>query len=116
MLPAGKRGGSPTGGGNCCVFKSGSAEQQAAAFKFGKWMTEPKRAAEWAIATGYVAVSPAAWQTKEMKDYVAEFPAPLVARDQLEHAVAELSTHENQRVTKAQIGRASCRERVCQYV
>lgn len=101
MLPAGKRRGSPTGGGNFYVFKSGTAEQQAAAFKFAKWMTEPKRAAEWAIATGYVAVSPAAWQTKEMKDYVTEFPDPLVARDQLEHAVAELSTHENQRVTKA---------------
>src|SRR3546814_8797857 len=49
MLPAGKRRGSPTGGGNFYVFKSGSAEQQAAAFKFAKWMTEPKRAAEWAI-------------------------------------------------------------------
>jgi sn-glycerol 3-phosphate transport system substrate-binding protein len=36
-----------------------------------------------------------------MKKYVAEFPAAAVARDQLEHAVAELSTHENQRVTKA---------------
>jgi sn-glycerol 3-phosphate transport system substrate-binding protein len=36
-----------------------------------------------------------------MKDYVAGFPAAAVARDQLPHAVAELSTHENQRVTKA---------------
>ena len=59
------------------------------------------RSAEWAIATGYVAVSQAAWDTPEMKKYIAEFAAPLVARDQLQHAVAELSTHENQRVTKA---------------
>ena len=36
-----------------------------------------------------------------MKAYVATFPAPLVARDQLEFAVAELSTHDNQRFTKA---------------
>jgi sn-glycerol 3-phosphate transport system substrate-binding protein len=36
-----------------------------------------------------------------MKEYVAGFPAAAVARDQLQHAVAELSTHENQRVTKA---------------
>ncbi|MCY1369762.1 hypothetical protein D9M69_568160 [compost metagenome] len=64
-------------------------------------MTSPKRAAEWAIATGYVAVSPAAWDTPEMKKYLTDFPAPIVARDQLKHAVAELSTHENQRVTKA---------------
>ncbi len=36
-----------------------------------------------------------------MKDYVAGFPAAAVARDQLPSAVAELSTHENQRVTQA---------------
>lgn len=101
MLPAGKRRGSPTGGGNFFVFKKSTPEQRDAAFKFVKFMTEPKRAAEWAIATGYVAVSPAAWETAEMKKYVAEFPPPLVARDQLAHAVAELSTHDNQRVTKA---------------
>ncbi len=101
MLPASKRRGSPTGGGNFYVFKKSTPEQKEAVFKFAKFMTEPKRAAEWAIATGYVAVSPAAWETAEMKKYVADFPAPLVARDQLEHAVAELSTHDNQRVTKA---------------
>jgi len=34
-----------------------------------------------------------------MQEYAADFPPALVARDQLEHAVAELSTYENQRVT-----------------
>ena len=48
-----------------------------------------------------MAVSPAAYKTKAMTDYAASFPAATVARDQLEFAVAELSTHENQRVTKA---------------
>ena len=36
-----------------------------------------------------------------LKKYVADFPPAAVARDQLKFAVAELSTHENQRVTKA---------------
>ena len=36
-----------------------------------------------------------------MKQYVAGFPAAAVARDQLPFAKAELSTHDNQRVTKA---------------
>ena len=36
-----------------------------------------------------------------MRNYVADFPAAAVARDQLQYAVAEFSTHENQRVTKA---------------
>jgi sn-glycerol 3-phosphate transport system substrate-binding protein len=101
MLPAGKRRGSPTGGGNFYVFKKAPAAQQQAAVKFAKWMTTPERAAQWGIDTGYVAVRPDAWQTAVMKKYVDGFPAAAVARDQLPHAVAELSTHENQRVTKA---------------
>ncbi|MDM7464291.1 MAG: ABC transporter substrate-binding protein [Tepidimonas taiwanensis] len=101
MLPAGKQRGTPTGGGNFYVFKKASAAEREAAMKFIQWVTSPKRAAEWAIATGYVAVSPAAWDTPEMTTYLADFPAPTVARDQLQYAVAELSTHENQRVTKA---------------
>ena len=101
MLPAGKRRGSPTGGGNFYVFKKAPAAQQQAAVTFAKWMTTPERAAQWGIDTGYVAVRPDAWQTAVMKKYVDGFPAAAVARDQLPHAVAELSTHENQRVTKA---------------
>ena len=101
MLPANKRRGSPTGGGNFYLFKQTKPEQQAAAFKFVKWITSPSRAAQWGIDTGYVAVRPDAWETPEMKKYVAEFPPAAVARDQLQFAVAELSTHDNQRVTKA---------------
>jgi sn-glycerol 3-phosphate transport system substrate-binding protein len=101
MLPAGKQRGTPTGGGNFYVFKKATAAEREASLKFIQWVTSPRRAAEWAIATGYVAVSPAAWETAEMKAYLADFAAPTVARDQLQHATAELSTHENQRVTKA---------------
>jgi sn-glycerol 3-phosphate transport system substrate-binding protein len=101
MLPADKRRGSPTGGGNFNISKKASPAQQEAAFRFVKWVTQPERAAQWSIDTGYVAVSPAAYKTKAMTDYAASFPAATVARDQLEFAVAELSTHENQRVTKA---------------
>ena len=101
MLPANKRRGSPTGGGNFYMFKGAKPEQQAAAMKFIKWITSPARAAQWGIATGYVAVRPDAWETPAMKKYVADFPAAAVARDQLQYAVAELSTHNNQRVNKA---------------
>jgi sn-glycerol 3-phosphate transport system substrate-binding protein len=101
MLPAGRHRGSPTGGGNFYVFKKAPAAQQQAAVTFARWMTTPERAAQWGIDTGYVAVRPDAWQTPAMKKYVADFPAAAVARDQLPYAVAELSTHDNQRVTKA---------------
>ena len=102
MLPAAKRRGSPTGGGNFYIFKKATpAQQQAAAVKFAKWMTTPERAAQWGIDTGYVAVRPDAWETPKMKEYVKGFPVAAVARDQLQYSVAELSTHDNQRVTKA---------------
>ena len=101
MLPAQKRRGSPTGGGNFYLFKKTTPAQQQAAFKFIKWITSPQRAAQWGIDTGYVAVRADAWETPVMKKYVADFPAAAVARDQLQYSVAELSTHDNQRVTKA---------------
>ncbi|MGQ0674621.1 MAG: ABC transporter substrate-binding protein [Rhodospirillales bacterium] len=101
MLPANKRRGSPTGGGNFYIFKKTTPAERAAIVKFAQWATQPDRAAQWGMDTGYVAVTPAAWETPKMKAYVAGFPAAAVARDQLPHAVAELSTHENQRVTRA---------------
>ena len=101
MLPESKRRGSPTGGGNFYVFKKATKEQQQAAAKFAKWMTQPERAAQWGIDTGYVAVRDDAWQTPKMQEYVKGFPVAAVARDQLQYSVAELSTHDNQRVTKA---------------
>jgi sn-glycerol 3-phosphate transport system substrate-binding protein len=101
MIPANKRKGSPTGGGNFYISKKASPAQQEAAFKFIKWMTQPERAAQWSIDTGYVAVSPAAYATDALRKYGRDFPAALVARDQLDFSVAEFSTHDNQRVTKA---------------
>lgn len=100
MLPAKEQRGSPTGGGNFYVFKSSTPEQQRASVKFIRWMTAPERAAEWSIKTGYVAVTPAAYETETMKSYVKDFPQAIVARDQLKHAVAELSVHENGRIYK----------------
>jgi sn-glycerol 3-phosphate transport system substrate-binding protein len=101
MLPAGKKRGSPTGGGNFYIFKKATPAQQEAAFKFAKWITQPERAAKWSMDTGYVAISEAAYNTAALKKYGADFAPALVARDQLPFALAEFSTHDNQRVTKA---------------
>jgi sn-glycerol 3-phosphate transport system substrate-binding protein len=101
MLPAGRQRGTPTGGGNFYLFKSATPPQRAAALQFLRWISSPERAAQWGIDTGYVATRPDAWETDRMQHYVAGFPSAAVARDQLQHAVAELSTHDNQRVTQA---------------
>ncbi len=69
MLPARTRRGSPTGGGNFTISKKATPAQQEAAFRFAKWMTQPERAAQWSIDTGYVGVSRAAYDTQPMKDH-----------------------------------------------
>jgi len=97
-LPANVRLGSPTGGGNFYLFKDTTDEEKAAALKLMKFMTSPEQAAAWSIATGYMGVSPAAYETEALKAYTKEFPPALVARNQLENAVAEFSTFETARV------------------
>ncbi|WP_417733670.1 ABC transporter substrate-binding protein [Roseovarius sp.] len=98
MLPGNKRLGSPTGGGNFYLFKDTTDEEREAAMKLIQFMTSPEQAAAWSIATGYMGVSPAAYETEALQSYTAEFPPALVARNQLEHAVAEFSTFETARV------------------
>ncbi len=98
MLPGKKQQASPTGGGNFYLFKGADEAQKQAALDFMRWMTAPQRAAQWSIATGYVATSPAAYDTPELKTYGQDFPQALVARDQLEVAVPEFATYETARV------------------
>ncbi|HEX3017781.1 MAG TPA: ABC transporter substrate-binding protein [Caproicibacter sp.] len=101
MLPKNETFGSPTGGGNFYIFKGKSDANQQASWEFVKWMTTPERIAQWSIDTGYVAPRKSAYDTDVMKKYVKDFPYATVARDQLQYAAAELSTHENGKVTKA---------------
>lgn len=98
MLPEHVRLGSPTGGGNLYIFKDTTEEERAAALELIQWLTAPEQAARWSIATGYIATSPAAWETDAMVEYAEGFPPATVARDQLEFAIPELSTHDNGRM------------------
>tara|TARA_R110000764_G_scaffold101870_1_gene187212 strand:+ start:13908 stop:15179 length:1272 start_codon:yes stop_codon:yes gene_type:complete len=100
MLPADVERGSPTGGGNFYLFKNATTEEKQAALKLVKFMTSPQQAAKWSIETGYMGVSPEAYKTKELANYVESFPPAAVARDQLKYATAELSTHQSGRVRK----------------
>lgn len=100
FLPAHKNFGSPTGGGNFYLFKDATPDERRAALKLVRFMTSPEQAALWSKDTGYMGVSPAAYETDILKQYVSEFPPAAVARDQLEYATAELSTHQSGRVRK----------------
>jgi len=98
MLPGNVQPGSPTGGGNFYVFADAPEDEQRAAMQLIRFLTEPENAAEWGIATGYVAPKPEDWETETMQEYVADFPEAEVARDQLDYAVRELSTYQRGQV------------------
>ena len=92
MLPANKRRGTPTGGGNFYIFKKTSPEERVAAMKLIKFMTNPERSGEWSMKTGYMGVSPAAYETQKLQDYVKGFPYAAVARDPVSYTHLTLPT------------------------
>ncbi|HET7881920.1 MAG TPA: ABC transporter substrate-binding protein [Acetobacteraceae bacterium] len=88
------------GGGNIYFFKNASAAEREASLRFARWVSQPERAADWSMRTGYIATSPAAYETQTMTDFIAKVPTANVARTFLPVATGELSVHENQRVYK----------------
>ena len=68
MLPAGSELGSPTGGGNFYLFKAASDAERAASLKLVRFMTSPEQASSWSIQTGYMGVSPDAYETAELQE------------------------------------------------
>ncbi|WP_413114030.1 ABC transporter substrate-binding protein [Thaumasiovibrio sp. DFM-14] len=98
MLPGKVRRGSPTGGANFYLLEDSTPEQKKASLDFVRWITSPQQAARWAMGTGYVAPSPKAWETAQLKQYVEEFAYAKVALEQLEYAHPEITTFELPRI------------------
>ncbi len=100
FLPGNKRVATPTGGGNFYIFKDTSEERQQASFEFIKWITDPTRAAEWSINTGYIATRQSSYETEVLQEYVQSFPQAKVAMEQLEYANKEISVYEQGKIQK----------------
>ncbi|MFB3817784.1 MAG: ABC transporter substrate-binding protein [Candidatus Methylomirabilales bacterium] len=95
FLPKHKRQAVAIGGAGIYIFKKAPREKQEAAWKFIKFATSPEMQARWNIGSGYIATRKSAFDLPIMKEYTARLPQALVARDQLPHALPEMSTHEN---------------------
>lgn len=100
FLPGNERVATPTGGGNFYIFKDTSEERQQASFEFIKWITDPTRAAEWSINTGYIATRQSSYETEVLQEYVQSFPQAKVAMEQLEYANKEISVYEQGKIQK----------------
>jgi sn-glycerol 3-phosphate transport system substrate-binding protein len=80
--PAGKGGVTVQGGALYIVNKS-SAEKQAAAWQFLKFLDSPASQATWTVGTGYLPIVKKAAADQQVKEFWAQNPGYEVAYDQL---------------------------------
>jgi sn-glycerol 3-phosphate transport system substrate-binding protein len=98
FLPAGRRFGAPTGGGNFYISANIAPERQQAAWEFIKFATSTDWAARWSVGTGFVATRYSSYETDLMKEFYERLPQAMIARDQLAIAGPELTTYDAPRI------------------
>ncbi len=89
----GRDGGSYSvpGGGNLYMVSGLSDAEKQAAFDFAVFLTEPARAADFSIRTGYIATRESAFADPDMQAWIAEHPQAGQTRDVLASAGKELA-------------------------
>ncbi len=89
----GRNGGSYSvpGGGNLYMIAGLSEAEKQAAFDFAVFLTEPSRAADFSIRTGFIGSREAAFAEPAMQTYIAENPQAGETREILAQAGKELS-------------------------
>ena len=90
FLPGNARQAAPTGGGNFYISNGISEDRVQAAWKFIKFATEPERAAQWALDTGYVATRQSCFDLDIMKEYYDKLPQAKIAYEQIPISKPEL--------------------------
>ncbi len=98
FMPKNKTYGAEVGGGNLAISRKIPKERQDAAWKFIEWMTSAENAAQWSIASGYIATRKSAYELPAMKEFVAKDPRYLVARDQLQYATGKMMAPNFQKI------------------
>ena len=77
-------------------------------------MTEPERAAQWSLDTGYVATRQSCFETELLKNYYEELPQAKVAYEQIDIAkpdnAAEIWRILNDNIQSAVVGDATPEE------
>lgn len=118
FLPGNKRQAAATGGGNFYISNGISQDRVEAAWKFIKFATEPERAAQWSLDTGYVATRKSCFETDLLKNYYEELPQAKVAYEQIPISKPELTTYNaaeiwrvlNDNIQAAVVGDATAQE------
>jgi sn-glycerol 3-phosphate transport system substrate-binding protein len=101
FVPRNVRNAAPIGGASLVMFKGQSEASQQAGWKFIKWLSSTETLGGWSRFTGYFAPRKSAYDTAEMKDFIAKNPDAKVALDQLVFAQPWFATYQTVAVRKA---------------
>jgi sn-glycerol 3-phosphate transport system substrate-binding protein len=101
FVPRNVRNAVPIGGASLVMFKGLSDEQKAAGWKFAKWLSSSENLGGWSRFTGYFAPRKSAYDTPEMKAFMAKNPDATVAIQQLPYAKPWFATYQTVAVRKA---------------
>ena len=101
FVPKNVRNAVPIGGGSLVMFKGLNDEQKAAGWKFAKWLSSTENLGAWSRFTGYFSPRKSAYDTPEMKAFMAKNPDAQVAIEQLPYAKPWFATYQTVAVRKA---------------
>jgi len=86
------KGGVLVGGAAFYIMKDTSAEKQAAAWEYAKFMNEPENMAEWAAGTGYIPIRESSVDLPVFQQRLAEIPEFIIGFEQLREGKANPAT------------------------
>ncbi|MDY6787599.1 MAG: ABC transporter substrate-binding protein [candidate division WOR-3 bacterium] len=88
-VPSGERDAVLISGTNVSVFKNATDNQKRAAYKFIKWFISPEIQAIWSAKTGYVPVTPLAYEYPVLREHFEKNPGLKDVYNQLNYAHME---------------------------
>lgn len=101
FVPRNVRNAVPIGGGSLVQPVGLDDAHRKAGWELIKWLTAPEQSGWWSRATGYFAPNMAAYQTPEMKAFIAKNPEAEIAVKQLQYAKPWFATYKTLPVRKA---------------
>ena len=101
FVPRNVRNAVPIGGASLVMFNGQSEDSKKAGWKFIKWLSSTDTLGGWSRFTGYFSPRKSAYETAEMKTFIAKNPDAKVALDQLPYAKPWFATYQTVAVRKA---------------
>ena len=101
FVPRNVRNAVPIGGASLVMFNGQSEESKKAGWKFIKWLSSADTLGGWSRFTGYFSPRKSAYDTAEMKAFIAKNPDAKVALEQLPYAKPWFATYQTVAVRKA---------------